>query len=123
MKELDELPGEIKEIESRILGYIFKKSELKKLMDNWEYAEMANIAKEEIKVETNGEKVKHKYPNDIARKAELENRKNISPEYQRMRKDFLDRDNLEKKQQIEFNYKTNRFRAIRKMVDFISSRR
>ena len=58
MKELNELPTEIKEIENRILAYVFKKSELKKQMDSWEITEMAKITEETVKLETNGEKHK-----------------------------------------------------------------
>ncbi len=121
MKELDELPDEIKVIENRILACVFKKSEIKKLMDSWEITEIAKITEETIKSEDN--KHKNRYPNDITRKAELENRKNNSVVYHQFRKDYLEKDSLDKKDQVEFNYKTNRFRAVRKMVDLIAARR
>lgn len=121
MKELEELPNQLKETENKLLAHLFKKSELKKLMDHWEYVEMAKISEEKTEGRKH-ETVKNKYPNDIARRAELELRKNVSKAYNQINTDYSERDKLEKKEQIEFNYKTNRFRAVRKMVDFIARR-
>ncbi len=114
--ELLILPGDMKSKENKIQAIKFKIADLKKKVEKWELNELEKIY---LQVGSDGKRV---YSNEKLREAELERRKDASPEIKKLYAELYENEIKLESELIEFRYMDRRYSALRNIANIFCTR-